>query len=504
MPSQPPASLTPATVYRLLRDHAWLWIAPAVAGLLLTAVATLVTPRKWKATQGMIVRSEAAGYAGQRLGKFTDLSEMRTVQETVLELARSRSVLAAALAEVGPPPSLFGNSSFPSAEDVEDLREQLRITPPGGAVFGETEVFYLTVLDAKQQRAVQLVDAVAKHLETRMQELKNSQAGSMVQELENAAAAARNELQRHTDRLAKMEAEVGANLADLRNLVSPLGGQGVLAQKILSIENNLRETETVRRRNSELLATLRLAQTDPTRLLATPSALLVSQPSLQRLKDGLVDAQMQAASLRSTRSDVHPFVIAATVSEQQHRAELHNEIPIAMAGVELELSLSQQREAALRKELAETRAQLNQLAGRRAEYSMLIAAVENQTRLVDAAEGQLADARAHSAGAKSASVLARVDAVEAGIRPVGPGRTTVSLAGGLGGLILGLGLVFVCYAPRNPAIIEPPTAAQPHRNTDIAPTPGTWTEQFPAATVATATPANIWSEVRVDSTGQAV
>lgn len=517
MPTSQPASLTPSVVIRLLREHAWVWIVPAVAGLLLAGFASLATPRKWKASQGLIVRSETAGFGGQRLGKFTDLSEMRTVQETILEVARSQSVLTAALQSV-PEKTWFGRSKPITADDIQNLREDLAITPPGGAVFGATEVFYLTVLAKNSDRAVALCDAISTELAERMQELRNQQAVSMTVELENAATSARDVLQQHTVRLAAMESEVGADLADLRSLVSPLGGRGALAEKALSLEAEIRQSEASRRQSARLLATLEAAEENPSRLLATPSALLASQPALQRLKEGLIDARLKSASLEANRSERHPFVVAAKEAERRYREELHREVPAAIAGIELELSVSKQREAALKAELSQAHAKIGALAGRRAEYSSLVAAVENQTRLVDAAEAQLADARAHGAGVASASVLERVDAVEAGIRPVGPGRATVSLAGGLGGLILGLGLVFALFAPKTTPVesitssashpepasqvtspIEPTATDLPYGSHSVAHDvrPQGWAEVFPTrgADRASIVTADMWTEV---------
>ena len=528
MPSSQPASLTPSVVFQLLRDHSWLWIAPAIAGFVLAAGASLLTPRQWKATQGYIVRSETAGFAEQRLGKFTDLSEMKTVQETVLEVARSRKVLSAALEEVGPPPSWFGYSSWPTTEDALELRENLSITPPGGAEFGSTEVFYLSVLDTDSDRAVALAGALAKHLEIRMQEIRNEQADSMTRELEHATDVARQELGQRIDRLSAMESEVGAHLGDLRNLLSSIGSQGSLAQQSLSIEAELRETEASRRRNTELLATLKRAQNNPGRLLATSSTLLASQPALQRLKEGLVDAQVRAATLEGTRSATHPQVVAAKQTEQLLGERLHAELPTAIAGVEMELSLSRQREAALRANLADVSEQGRSLAGRRAEYSQLVSAVENQTKVVEVVAAQLSDARAYAAGVKSASVLARVDAVEAGNRPVGPSRSSIAIVGGLGGLILGLGMIFLFFAPQTPVAdvqiaattepaapayepVAPPVAeatpapaepveaaSRPYGEGQVANEPllPAWTEMFPAQAPTAAAMSDWWNETK--------
>ena len=95
------------------------------------------------------------------------------------------------------------------------------------------------------------------------------------------------------------------------------------------------------------------------------------------------------------------------------------------------------------------------LADSRAEYANLVAAVQNHTRLVEAARKNLADVRARQAAAHSASVITRVDGVEAGIRPLGPSRTTITAAGGVGGLLLGFGFIFLFASPPAAAIAAP-------------------------------------------------
>src|SRR5262245_19168044 len=101
-----PSHGTAVNLFELLhivRTHVRWWTIPAVAGTLLAAVYSLIAPRDWWATQALIVRPEAASVSDEGTGKFTDLSEMKTLQETILELAKSQSVVHATLREVGPP-----------------------------------------------------------------------------------------------------------------------------------------------------------------------------------------------------------------------------------------------------------------------------------------------------------------------------------------------------------------------------------------------------------------
>src|SRR6478735_7961877 len=97
------AALHPADFIRLLRTHIRWWAVPAVVFAVLAGAYSLVAPREWRATQALIVRPESASVSEERLGKFADLSEMKTLQETILELAKSQSVVQATLREVGPP-----------------------------------------------------------------------------------------------------------------------------------------------------------------------------------------------------------------------------------------------------------------------------------------------------------------------------------------------------------------------------------------------------------------
>src|SRR5690606_23110471 len=179
MPTQS-QGITFQVLLRLLTTHRKMWIYPMVGGVLIAAVLSLVLPRKWKATQGILVRPEAAGLAGDRLGKFSDLSEMKTLQETILELARSQAVVTSVLESVGPAKGKTWKKGAPTLQDVADFRESMSMTPPGGAEFGKTEVFYLAIADKTAARAAKLVDRLSTELELRSNEIRDARARSMV------------------------------------------------------------------------------------------------------------------------------------------------------------------------------------------------------------------------------------------------------------------------------------------------------------------------------------
>jgi polysaccharide biosynthesis transport protein len=442
--------LNPAELIHTLRTHVKWWAIPAVAGAVIAAAFSLVAPRDWRATQTLTLRPEAASVSEQRLGKFSDLSEMKVLQATVLEIAKSQSVVEATLKTVGPPKSWFSfgtPAGWPTSQNVEDFRKQIDMRPPGGAEFGQTEVFYLSVIDHNRDRAAALVAALNNELELRLQSLRDERAQSMMAELQKTVGMAENDLSIHTTKLAKFEAAIGGDLAELRNLNATSGTQSEVALELQAISSERRTNDSTRRENEQLLKLLKAVESNPAQLIATPNTLLKSQPALSRLKDALIDAQVRTANLLGTYADEHPFVIGAREAESLVQQQLRDEVASAIQGLEVDLSFNGDRDSALNAKRVAGRERIARLAGSRAEYANLVSAVENHSKLVEAARKNLADARAKHASAHTASVIGRIDGVEAGVRPVGPGRTTITAAGGIAGLILGLGVVFLFASP---------------------------------------------------------
>lgn len=465
-------SLSPADLFELLQTRLRWWVIPTVTCAFLAAVYALFAPRYWKATQAFTVRPQAASVSEQQLGKFADLSEMKVRQATILELAKSPSVVRETLLTVGPPSRWSFSRNWPTPTDVEEFREQVDMRPPGGAEFGQTEVFYLSMLDPSQQRAADLVAALSDQLEQRMQRLRDDRAQSMMAELERTVAMADADLQGSTAKLSAFEAAIGADLVELRNLNSDTGAQSEVSQELQAIETERRTNAGRESENVQLLALLRAAQNDSRQLVATPNSLLRSQPAISRLKDALVDAQVKTASLLGTLAEDHPFAIAARETEERIQSQLHEELGVAIQGLEMDLNLNAGRDTALHAKSHAAQQRLGRLAAARAEYANLLSAVDNHTKLVEAARKNLADARADHASAHSASVIARIDGVQSGVRPVGPGRTTITAAGGVAGLIFGLGLVFVLGKPQpadhQAAAFAPPApkAVTPQQTTE--------------------------------------
>ena len=446
MNRSPQSTVTPAGVVRILASHPKRWLLPALVVALLAGLYALVRPATWEASQALIIRNEATNNR-QAPGKFNHSDEMKTVQETILELVKSRGVLRSALAEVGPPAECRAEAAWPSDEDVTALRGQIKLAPPKGAEFGQTEVFYLNVCDHDRDRAVALARAICGQLEARFQELRDAKAQSMIEELVKSAKLARADLAESTARLTETEKRAGNDLAELRILQDSNSGESVLRRTINEVESELRQARAARDSSQELLAVLVAAKDDAGRLVATPNKLLESQPGLRRLKEGLVDAELRTAQLQGRMSALHPLVLAAKEAEDQIGGHLHDELAVAIRGIEVDLRLSAVRTAMLRERLEEATRRFARVASVRASYTNLLAENRNRSGLLQRAEDNLAEARAAQASAKATSLIARIDSPDAGTSPIGPGRATILLVGVAGGLLAGFGVLFLTVEP---------------------------------------------------------
>jgi uncharacterized protein involved in exopolysaccharide biosynthesis len=459
-----------ADLARLFLRYPLRWLLPAAVVAVGVASYALLKPATWQATLTLVVRGEANGNADGP-GRFRALTEMKTLEETLLEVAKSRAALAAVLTKVGPTNDKTVVGNWPTPQDVDDLAGDVEFLPPKGAEFGATEVFYLKVKARTPERACALADAVADEMLDRFRKLRDEKAGSVVAEFQQTYELAKQQRSESVHTLGGFEGRVGGDLAELRNLDLLGSGDGDVRRMSNELENELRQAEQAVRNLRELKALLEPASLDPSKLLATPNRLLESQPALRRLKDGLVDAQLRTSQLLGSMSREHPLVRAALDAEQEVRKRLHAELTAAITGIETELAPAEALVSDRQARLTASRARLDRLASLRAEYSALNAENQHRTRQLEQAEKQLLDARAAQAGAEATSLAARVGEVDAGSKPIGPGKTTLLLLGIVGGLVVGAGCLLLTVPPsvRNVAANEPVPSFWAHGDPQFAP-----------------------------------
>ena len=256
---------------RLLLTYWRRWAAITLLATVAAAVYALAAPKTWLATQALMVRNEAGG-GNAEPGKFRGIDDLRSTQETIVELTKSRSVLKAALMDVGPAADWAATSAWPGDKDIESLQKAVRIIPPKGMEFGVSEVFYLEVRDKDRARVAALSSALGRQLQLQLQEVRDAKARSMIDELNKTVQIARTDLRAATVELTALEKEVGSDLPELRSLLDANSSDTSLRRTVAEIENELRQCRAVEKTNGQLLGLLKEAQADPTRLMAAPGA----------------------------------------------------------------------------------------------------------------------------------------------------------------------------------------------------------------------------------------
>lgn len=436
-------ALSSGDMVHLFIQYRMRWLVPTLACTAIALVYAFTMTRYWEAKQTLVVRQEASSAEATQPGKFANPDDMRTLQETILELAKSRQVVIATLREVGDP-------RVPTDKEIEQFRNHQEVQPPHGAEFGKTEMFYMIVEDPSPTRAIRLLNALCDQVERQLGQLRGQQAQSLITELEKQVELSTEAHEKETGRLVELEGQLGADLGELRTLHSAFSGQSDLRQQLVQLEGEHRQAKTRLQEAEQLLAMLTAANRKPGQLVAMPNSLLDSQPALRRLKDGLIDAQLRTAQLNGSRSADHPYVKSALLAEESIRRDLHKELRIAVQAAKAERKLADERHEAKSEQLSNVEQRLGRLAEQRAVYSNRIAAVASSRAVLERARGRLSEVRATRAAVHSASLVSRVDQPETGTHPTGPSRAIVVLTGMVGGLVIGLGYFFLSVGPVNP------------------------------------------------------
>lgn len=396
----------------------------------------------YSARQPLVVRDEATS-SYDRLGRFPSQSELKAAQETILEMTQNPEVVEAALRQIGPS-SGEPDPEWPSTEVVEKVASSgVNLLAPKGSDFGNTEVVYLEVKSTSQERAKQFCRAMFDHLTQQLRTVRRVRADSVIDELNHTRDLAAQNLDEATARLHEIEVQFGTDLGELRNLNDTIAGDGTNRRTLEETTQQLQTAETELEKLESLHQLLVAGTQDPQQLLISGSDLLASQPSLQRLKEGLIDAQLSASQLAGIYTPENPKRRAAAAAEREIERRMQQETASVIRAMEPMIRLERERMTRLRDRQAQLRTRLDHLAKARTDYAKVDAEVDHRTALLADAERALAEAKASRSAALSTNLIAELGPPQATEDPVGPSESVVTLGSVMAGLIFGLGAVFL-------------------------------------------------------------
>lgn len=419
-----------------------LWVgAVAVFGIIGVMYGTL-TEDMYAARLPLVVRDEATR-AVDRLGRFASQTELKAAQETILEMAQNREVVAAALREIGPPDGAPDEQWPPLSIVDATVKSAVNILAPQGSEFGNTEVIYLQVKSQTPERATKFCRAMFDSLTKHLRDVRRVRADSVIIELTHARDLAKVNLDDVSARMQEIEAEFGADLGELRKLNDAYGGDSSLRRSLEQTKERLQQAELDLEKMRSLYQLLVAGAKDPQKLLISGGDLLHSQPSLQRLKDGLIDAQLKSSQLSGVYTLQNPKRRAAIATEREIRERIIQETNAVVASMKpmLELQVSQVDKA--KRKVAEQSAKLAMLAEARISYAEIEAELKQRTEQLTEAEQHLVDARANRSAALATNLVAALGPPQATDKPIGPSVAKLTLGSMIAGLIFGLGTVFL-------------------------------------------------------------
>jgi succinoglycan biosynthesis transport protein ExoP len=428
-----------------------LWVGCAILFSAAGVGYSRVSRDYWSASQPMVLRDETTG-AVERLGRFGSQTELKAAQETILEIARNYEVVTAALKAIGPPP---GNPSgtWPSVAVVEGTaRKHVNVRAPRGGEFGGSDMFYLQVQQDSPERAQQFCDALFDSLAEQMRQVRQVRGDSLIAELNHAKALAQERLKTAADNMREIEMNFGSDLGELRNLTEAINGEGANRRALEDAGKELQIAELELEKLISLRDFLTRGLSDPNHLLVSGADLLTRQPSLQRLKDGLIDAQLARSKLSGTMRPDHPKIKTAETAEIAIIQAIKEEIASVLESMQPMIKIETERVERLSAKRDNLETRLERLAEIRTVYSRYVSEVKHRTTLLEQAERALTDAEASRSAAVSTNLLVRLGPVTVSDHPVGPSTKMLAAGGGTAGVLIGLGIVFlVAPGPKQPS-----------------------------------------------------
>ncbi|MCG8651669.1 MAG: hypothetical protein MI861_17645, partial [Pirellulales bacterium] len=419
-----------------------LWVGAALLFGVGGICFVLISRDVWSARQPLVVRDEANGSL-DRLGRFASQSELKAAQKTLLEMAQNPEVVAAALRQIGPPAGA-DPATWPTTRTIDSIAgSEVNIVAPKGSEFGNSEVIYLQVNSSDQQRTVQFCEAMFDSLTEQHRKVRRVRADSIIAELTHARDLAKQALDDAAARIHEIEVQFGTDLAELRGLNDTVSADGTNRRTLELTTTELQTAQLELDRLESLHGLLTAGVEDPQHLLISGGDLLASQPSLQRLKEGLIDAQLAASQLSGIYTDENPKKRAAVAAEQEIIRRMRNETEAVIRAMQPTIALARQRVDRLQTRESKLRNRLDKLAKARSDYAKIDAEVRQRTAQLSDAEKALSEAKASRSAALSTNLIAELGPPQVTDSPIGPSGTSVTLGSILAGLVFGLGSVFL-------------------------------------------------------------
>ena len=455
-------------LFSTIRNHAMLLIVPAVIGLVLAAFyAFFIMPEMWTARQSFLIRDDLSGTAFKP-GRFDSEEARKSAQETILEVARRPLVVRSVLEKLGPEAMLSG-SNWVTDEVIEDTQKAIDISAPNGAEFGKTDAIVLTAKSSTRERTRKFIELLSEEITTQTNRIRSLRFESMESESHQAYLAAVEARDDAINRLNDLDQRLGSDFGFLTlrgnqpgQPTQPSGVEGIQSE-ILRKQDELEQAEIV-------FAALLKAFENPKQASQLPSEVAAAQPKIENTMAKLLDLQEELHLAKGLYSNRHPRVRSLAKAIEFSQQQLYNSLTGEMAGVQAGIKLKKRQLAGLKDRIEKLKARLIRLSKARSEHLALTTQSQQLGEAATRAKTAWTEIESRTKTARTVGLLTPTDVAQVSTRPDGVGKKAVALAGLLGGLLIGTGLMFIVAPPMGEPTSDLTTAApQPTRATRATP-----------------------------------
>jgi polysaccharide biosynthesis transport protein len=441
---------------RKTRRYWWLVVIFAVGGGALSLAFALIRPKNYQ--------SYSVLFYQERIRSSLLSNREEVVQRNIGDRYRELLLARGQLAQIINDPQL---NPFPDEDDTElaidKLREKIRFESRGA------NAFRITYSDTNPDRAKTVTDKLTKMLQDKDEFLRKDQARVTV-------AFALKQKEEATLELAKQETALAQFLAkhpEFAQESAQMVGQGGMAGEGAAIRGVQNQKSMAKNENARLYALERQRQRIQARLDAPPDAPPIRIPAPQTPEKIAAEAEVAqarnevAAANRELESalgkytEQHPSAVRAKARVAEAQAKLKRAQASVPSDVETTIAPATEADRTkLKQELARLESQINeeQKRGSKApaavdaatnwvvqletDHAKLRRAVTEGRERVEALSDSVfrAELDANQKLADTGAVLSVVDPAFRPVKPSGPGKTLILLAGVALFLALGTGL----------------------------------------------------------------
>lgn len=413
-------------LFRILKARYKIVLITLAVIVLSTLVINLLTPKTYTATSALVLN-----YKG--LDPVTGLSlpaqMMPGYMPTQVDIITSHNVAALVVDNLKFSQSLSVQEQFQKATGgkgalrdwlADRLLDGLEAKPSR-----ESSVIEISFRGSDPEFAAVVANAFAEAYQQISVQLKVDPSKTASDYLNTQVKVLRDNLEQAQSRLSKYQQEKG--------LTSPVEQFDVENSRLNELSSQLSIAQA-----QAIEATSRM---NGTRGDAAASPDIASSPLVQGLKGDIARAESKLADLSQRLDKNHPQYQSAQAELDKLKSELQNEIRNTKSSVGGNASIFNQRESALRTQVAAQKKRVLELNLARDQFSVLQRDVESAQRALEAVNQRFTQTRLESQ--TSQTDIAILNPAIAPIRPTGPRvKLNTALSFFLGSILaIGLGLI---------------------------------------------------------------